>query len=95
MPARQIPDNCFSVANLAKDNRIDPRLARGRLRKAMKTDGVKVPDCEKGPHGHNDSWIFKNVHKKAILKLITPDAPTKAKKVEAEADEAAEDLAAE
>lgn len=95
MPTKQIPEGCFSVANLAKDLRIDPRLARGRLRKAMKDEDTHVPPCEKGPHNHNESWIFLNKHKKAIIKLITPEGPSKKSKVEEEATEAAEDLAAE
>ena len=94
MPTKQIPDNCFRVADLARDIGIGPRFARARLRKAI-ADGVKGPDCEKGPHVFNESWVFNNKYRQRVTKLIQAQGTTKKAKLEAEDEKAAEDIAAE
>jgi hypothetical protein len=94
MSTKQIPDNCFRVADLAREVGVDPRFARARLRKAI-ADGERVPDCEKGPHVFNAAWVFLNKHKVRVTKLIQAQGVTKKAKVEAEDEEAAKDLAAE
>jgi hypothetical protein len=93
MPTKQIPENCFRVADLAREVGIDPRFARARLRK-LHAEG-KIPDCEKGPHVFNESWIFLNKHKVRITKAIKPQGPTKKSKVDDEDEKAAEEIAAE
>lgn len=94
MPTKQIPENCFRVADLAREVGIDPRFARARLRKAI-ADDKNVPPCEKGPHVFNEAWVFLNKYKARVTKLIKPVAPTKKSKVDDEDEEAAKDLASD
>jgi hypothetical protein len=90
MPTKELPKGVFSAAALAREVSIDPRFARARLRKA-----TGLPPCVKGPHVHNEAWVFENKHRGVVLKAIKPQGPTKASKVADEDKKAAEELAAE
>jgi hypothetical protein len=90
MAVKELPKNCFRAADLAREISIDPRYARARLRKAQ-----SLPPCVKGPHVHNESWVFEDKHRAQVLKTIKPQQPEKTKtgKITAESKKAAEDLA--
>lgn len=91
MATKELPANCFRAAQLARENGIDPRFARARLRKAVKD----LPPCVKGPHVHNESWIFENKFKQKVLKAMKPQGVTKQGKIDAEDEKAAKELTEE
>lgn len=93
MPVKELPKGTFSAAALAREVNVDPRFARARLRKAVD----KLPPCVKGPHVHNEAWVFENKHRDRVLKAIKPQNPEKTKsgKIAKEAEKAAKEIASE
>lgn len=69
----------FKVADLAREHGIDPKKARGALRRTMRADTKKVPlvldgDAKRVTHTFNDPWTFPAKDRDRVARLIMTDA---------------------
>lgn len=69
----------FRVADLAREHGIDPKKARGALRRTMRADTKKVPlvldgDAKRVTHTFNDPWTFPAKDRDRVARLIMTDA---------------------
>lgn len=69
----------FTVAQLARDLKIDAKMARRRIRAAFAKKDTKVPAVVKTPGRKNTRWEFTDTkaHRDAVTAIIKTDAKTK------------------
>jgi hypothetical protein len=69
----------FKIADFAREHGIDPKKARGALRRNMRADSKKVPlvldgDSKRVAHTFNDPWTFPLRERDRVARLIMTDA---------------------
>jgi hypothetical protein len=69
----------FNVANFARTHNVDPKRARGKLRRVMRANAKNVPhvvndENARVAHTHNDAWTFAMRDEQRVARIIMNDA---------------------